>query len=64
MPQAVPGRAVQDNPDLPVAVVADTLAEMGETRTRASTAAARLAGSERGVTAGAVDEICRVEGEV
>lgn len=25
MPQAVPGRAVQDNPDLPVAVVADEI---------------------------------------
>jgi hypothetical protein len=55
MPQAVPGRAVQDNADLPVAVIADTLAAMGEARARASIAVARLAGlgsSEPGVTAG------------
>ena len=47
VPQAVPGRVVQDNPDPPVAVVADTSAAMGEARARASMAAARLAPSMR-----------------
>lgn len=45
-------RAVQENPDLPVAFVADTLAAMAETRARAAIAAGRLAGlggSEPGI---------------
>ncbi|ONC30065.1 hypothetical protein AQ915_20645 [Burkholderia pseudomallei] len=55
VPQEILKRAMQDNPDLPVAFVADTLAGMAEARARASMAAAWLAGlggSEPGITAG------------
>ena len=51
---------MQENPVLPMTVVANTLAEMGETRARASMDAARLSGPcgrEPGITAGAVDKI-------
>lgn len=54
VPQAVPGRAVQDNPD-PRPSSPNTLAATAEARARASIAAGRLAGlggSEPAVTAG------------
>lgn len=53
-------RAVKDNPDLPVAFVADTLAAMAEAR--ASIAAGHLAGlggSEPGITADRRQRKCK-----
>ncbi|KPD18443.1 hypothetical protein ADM96_11935 [Burkholderia sp. ST111] len=58
---------MQDNLDLPMAFVADTLVAMAEARTHIHRAArlAGLGGSEPGITAGrVVDEIQSVQGKV